>query len=201
MAARELRKFIQVADFMIAKEVPLEAVLHQLKLGLEVVAQDVSREYAQRTELSLQREIARFLIERGIYAVGTKFGRYEADFVIGAHSDYYVVEVKKYGLHQGITDRTIKRAFVQLQSYMDQPPTHPLGILVVFNFTDSLLLAPPSWIRGRYKIVVINLQQAPPSGRTKSLTVEEGNGANTIQVHVIDGSSSERRSRRPKGRR
>ena len=34
----ELRKFIQVAEFMISKEVPLEAVLRQLKLGLEVVA-------------------------------------------------------------------------------------------------------------------------------------------------------------------
>jgi hypothetical protein len=192
----ELRKFIQVADFQIAKEVSLEAVLHQMKLGLEVVAQDVSSEYATRPELRLQREIARFLIERGIHAVGTKFGRHETDFVVGERADYYVIEVKKFAPSRTITDRTIKGAIVQLQAYMDQPPTHPLGILVVFNFTNSLLLAPPSWIRGRYRIVVINLQGESPSGLTKSLTVEEGSGANTIQVHVIDGGGSERRSDR-----
>jgi hypothetical protein len=191
----ELRKFIQVADFLIAKEVPLEAVLHQLKLGLEVVAQDISRDYAKRPELRLQREIARFLIERAIYAVGTKFGRYETDFVVGARADYYVIEVKKYARGKPITDKTIKSALVQLQSYMDQPPMHPLGILMVFNFTDSLLIAPPTWIRGRYKIVVINLQREPPSGRTKSLTVEEGSGARTIDVHIIDGSKPERGGR------
>jgi hypothetical protein len=192
----ELRKFIQVAEFMISKEVPLEAVLRQLKLGLEVVAQDISREYAKRPELRLQRDIARFLIERGIYAVGTKFGRSETDFVIGEHSDHYVIEVKKYARGAAITDRTVKSALVQLQSYMDQPPTHPLGILVVVNFTDSLLIAPPTWIRGRYKILVINLQQEPPSGRRKSLSVEEGSGAQTIDVHVIDGSTSESRRKR-----
>jgi hypothetical protein len=75
-------------------------------------------------------------------------------------------------------------------------PTHPLGILVVVNFTDSLLIAPPTWIRGRYKILVINLQQEPPSGRRKSLSVEEGSGAQTIDVHVIDGSTSESRRKR-----
>jgi len=192
----ELRKFIQVAEFMISKEVPLEAVLRQLKLGQEVVAQDISREYAKRPELRLQRDIARFLIERGIYAVGTKFGRSETDFVIGEHADHYVIEVKKYARGAAVTDRTVKSALVQLQSYMDQPPTHPLGILLVVNFTDSLLIAPPTWIRGRYKILVINLQPEPPSGRRKSLSVEEGSGAQTIDVHVIDGSTSESRRKR-----
>lgn len=66
---------------------------------------DISRAYTKRSELRLQREIARFLIERGIYAIGTKFGRYETDFVIGAHADYYVIEVKKYGWGKAITDR------------------------------------------------------------------------------------------------
>jgi hypothetical protein len=188
----ELRKFIQVADFLMSKDVPLEAVLHQLKLGMEVVAQDISREYSKKPELRLQREIARFLIERGIYAVGTKFGRYETDFVVAAHADYYVIEVKKYAQGKAITDRTVKNALVQLQSYMAQPPTRPLGILVVFNFADSLLIAPPTWIRGRYKILVINLQRNPPSGRTKSLTVEEGSGTRTIHVHIVDGSHREK---------
>lgn len=189
----ELRKFIQVADLLVSKEFPLEAMLRQLKLGLEVVAQDISRDYGRRSELRLQREIARFLIERGIYAVGTKFGRSETDFVIGEHADHYVIEVKKYARGSAITDRTVKSALVQLQSYMDQPPTHPVGILVVFNFTDSLLIAPQTWIRGRYKILVINLQPEPPSGRRKSLTVEEGSGERTIDVHIIDGTNPERR--------
>jgi hypothetical protein len=192
----ELRKFIQVADVLASKEIPLETVLHHFKLGMEVVAQDISREYAGRPELRLQREIARFLIERGIYAVGTKFGRYETDFVIGAHADYYVIEVKKYAQGRAMSEGTVKSALVQLQSYMDQPPTHPLGILVVFNFTDSLLIAPPTWIRGRYKILVINLQRNPPSGRTKSLTVEEGSGTRTIHVHIVDGSQREKRGKR-----
>ncbi len=192
----ELRKFIQVADFLISKEVPLETVLRQMKLGLEVVAQDISGDYGRRSELRLQREIARFLIEHGVYAVGTKFGRSETDFVIGEHADHYVIEVKKYGRGSAITGRTVESALVQMQSYMDQPPTHPLGILVVFNFTDSLLIAPLSWIRGRYKILVINLQQEPPSGRRKSLSVEEGSGVRTIDIHIIDSTNSEGQRRK-----
>jgi len=51
---------------MISKEVLLRPCYAKLKLGLEVVAQDISREYAKRPELRLQLDIARFLIERGI---------------------------------------------------------------------------------------------------------------------------------------
>jgi hypothetical protein len=180
-----------------AKQAPLAAILHQLKLGMEVVAPDISSDYSKKTELRLQREIARFLVERGVYATGTQFGQYQADFAVGTHDEHYVIEVKKYAKGRRITEKAIKSAIVQLQSYMDQPPTHPLGILVIFNFTDSLLIAPSSWIRGRFKILAINLQLTPPSGRTQSLTVEEGSEQSTIAVHIIDGPAAARKTPGP----
>jgi hypothetical protein len=64
------------------------------------------------------------------------------------------------------------------------------------QFHGFLVDSAPTWIRGRYKILVINLQQEPPSGRRKSLSVEEGSGAQTIDAHVIDGSTSENRRKR-----
>jgi hypothetical protein len=201
----EIRKFVLLVDYLLTRHRPIQSLLHQFKLGLEVMAPDICSTYGQRSELQLQRELVRFLVERGTYGVGTKFGSYETDLVIGEHADHYVVEVKKFRSGDSITEGKLKAAFVQLQSYMDEPPTHPLGMLLVFNFSDSLLVAPRTWIRGRYWILVVNLQAQPPSGRKKSITVDEGSDDETIGVHVTNTGpgrkASKARAKKPKNHR
>jgi hypothetical protein len=182
----ELRKLSRITEFLASKSGPVERVLRQYKLGIEIVAPDIIDKLSEKNEIRLQRELAKFLIERDIYAVGTKFGRSETDLVSTKSGNSYILEVKKYSADERLSERRLKAGLVQLQSYMDQHPSSPFGILVVYNFTDSILLAPETWIRGRFRVLAINLQRAPPSGRTRSLTVESGDGSETVSVHLVD---------------
>jgi hypothetical protein len=181
----EMRKLIQLIDGFLAPEAQIEKALRQHKLGLEVVACDIVGEIGRKNELYLQRSLSRFLIERGIYAVGTKFGRGETDLVSNERSDYFILEVKKFTRGKSVTPRNLYAAIVQLQSYMDQHPAHPRGILVVYNLSETLLVAPQKWLRGKYWVAAVNLGKEPPSHRLKSMCVEEGKGDTTISVHWL----------------
>jgi hypothetical protein len=182
----EIRKLSQIVDLLAARVGPVEKTLRQYKLGIEILAPEIIDELQDKNEIRLQKDLAKFLIERGIHANGTHFGRSETDLVSTDSGNQYILEVKKLLGKGSLTTARIKAALVQLQSYMDQHPSSPFGILVIYNFTDTVLLAPQSWIRGRFWVLAINLQRKAPSGRARSLTVEAGDSSETISVHLVE---------------
>ncbi len=160
----------------------MERALTQYKLGAEVMAPDNIKALSRKHELRLQKELCRFLLERGIFTVGTKFGRSETDLLANLPDEGYIIEAKVYKNTARVSEKTIKSDLVQLQSYMDQNPTRTRGILVIYNFSSTLISAPRQWVAGRFWFLPINLQQKPPSGRNRSLVVERGDGDDLIRV-------------------
>lgn len=181
----ETRKAIHLLGEFLVRDVQVETALRQHKLGLEVMASEVTGQIGRRNELRLQRELSRFLIERGIYAAGTKFGRAETDLVTTERSDHFILEVKKFSAKSSVTPRNLFAALVQLQSYMDQHPANPRGIVMIYNLSDTVIVAPEKWLRGKYRIVVVNLGRRSPSNRLRSICIEEGDGDATIDVHWL----------------
>ena len=125
-------------------------------------------------------------MERNIFAVGTKFGRSETDLFAEHGGEEYTIEAKVFRAKGSISQSAVKRAVVQLQNYLDQRPSTPRGILVIYNLTDDLLTAPKVWIQGRYWILPINLQALPPSRRKRGFVIEPGQGDNLIDVIVTE---------------
>lgn len=178
----ELKKIIRAVDSFLTYESPVERALTQYKLGAEVMAPDNIKALSRKHELRLQKELCRFLLERGIFTVGTKFGRSETDLLANLPDEGYIIEAKVYKNTARVSEKTIKSDLVQLQSYMDQNPTRTRGILVIYNFSSTLISAPRQWVAGRFWFLPINLQQKPPSGRNRSLVVERGDGDDLIRV-------------------
>lgn len=170
----EVKKIVRATHSLSVYESPVEKALTQYKLGLEVMAPESIDDLSEKNELRLQKRLCRFLLERGIFAVGTKFGRSEIDLLAELPNDGYVIETKVYKHRPGITERTLKSNLTQLQAYMDQSPTRRRGILVIYNFTSTVVSAPRHWVGGRFWFLPINLQREPPSGRSRSLTIEAG---------------------------
>ena len=196
----EMRKLAYLIDSHAARTSQIETALRQYKLGFEVTADTANRAFAKQSEIAIQRELAKFLIERGIYAAGTKFGRAEADLVSTERSDYFILEVKKFVRGATPTAATIKAALTQLQSYLDAHPTQPAGVLVLINLSSTLLIAPQKWLRGKFWIVAVNLLSESPSRRRNMLSIDEGIGADTIAVHTLasaENKSSPRLKRLP----
>jgi len=178
----ELKKIIRAIDSLLTYESPVEKALTQYKLGTEVMAPDNIKDLSQKNELRLQKELCRFLLERGIFTVGTKFGRSETDLLANLPDEGYIIEAKVYKYTARVSEKTIKNNLVQLQSYMDQNPTRTRGILVIYNFSSTFISAPRQWIDGRFWFLPINLQKEPPSGRNRSLVIERGDGDDVIRV-------------------
>jgi hypothetical protein len=133
----------------------------------------------QIDELTIQKNLCRFLLERGIYSEGTKFGPFETDLLATVRAQAYVLEVKLFPVGKGPTASTIKAGLAQLQDYMDRRVARPRGVLVVYNFSNTLVV-------GRYWITAINLGGATGSRRRRSLVIEEGKGTELVGVHVIE---------------
>jgi hypothetical protein len=197
----EMRKIARIIDALIKYESTLERALRQYKLGLEVMAPEILKAFTQKGELRLQKELCRFLIERNIFAVGTKFGRSETDLLAEEAANAYVLETKLFRRGVGLRPSSIKRSLVQLQSYMDQMPSAPRGVLIIYNLTESLLTAVRKWIQGRYWILPINLQQDPPSSRKRSLAIELGEGNQLIEIIVTEHQPTPPRRTRKRIRR
>jgi hypothetical protein len=178
----ELKKIIRATDSFLTYESPVEKALSQYKLGIEVIAPDNIKGLVRKKELRLQKELCRFLLERGVFTVGTKFGRSETDLLANFPDEGFIIEAKVYKQKTRLTEKTIKSNLVQLQSYMDQNPTRTRGILVMYNFSSTLISAPRQWIAGRFWFLPINLQQERPSGRNRSLVIERGDGDDVIRV-------------------
>lgn len=78
----------------IIQEGSVERAVRNYKLGLEVMAQDIRAEFVKKSELRLQREMCRFLVERDIRAYGTKFGWSEVDLRADDPLGAVVIETK-----------------------------------------------------------------------------------------------------------
>ena len=182
----ELRNVARIVDLLITYESPIERALRHYKLGLEVMTPEIIESFDEKGELYLQKELCKFLLERNIFAVGTKFGRSELDLLVDEATVSYVLETKLFRSGVALGPAQIKKSLVQLQSYLDQNPSSPRGILVIYNLTESLLTAPQSWIQGRYWILPINLQAEPPSGRSRSLAIEPARDDQVINIVRIE---------------
>lgn len=151
----------------------IEHVLWTYKLGQEIVAPSRNTQIKKMNELKLQKELSKYLIERGIVSFGTKLGRNEIDlYAKGLGEEDFVVEVKKYVEKSTPTLSKIKTNLTQLFSYMDSH-SQPRGILFLYNLTNKLTITPKVWIKDRVWIVCVNLCPKSPSGRKKSMEIIE----------------------------
>jgi len=174
----------------IASRVPanVEEQLWRYKLGQEVIApQNTSKIITGRTaELDLQKDICKFLLEKGVRSFGKTFGRSQIDLYANElPGDDIVIEVKVY--KKPPSERGLKANFTQLLSYMDQElQRQPRGALVIFNCSEALLMAPRKWIHDRVFILAINIGMKPPSKRDNWIEIKEGDAPGQIAV-VKDG--------------
>jgi hypothetical protein len=193
----ELRKICRLLQSRSPAESDIAFCVRRYKLGLEIMAPDVISDIKKKDELRLQKDLARFLIERGFFVVGTKSGRSESDLISWEGPRLHILEVKLLRPHSSITPAVIEHAFAQLASYMDQHPSTPYGLLVIYNLTDIQINAPDRWMRDRYLVVAINLQARSPSGRQAALDIIEGKTDKSVEVLSI-GDPRGTRSRRRK---
>lgn len=177
----------------------IEHLIRRHKLALEVMVPDNVDEVSSKPEVLLQRELCRFLIEHGVVASGTKFGRSETDLVGAEDAATVVVETKK--VTTSPTKAEIKKWLVQLQSYMDQELEPPVGVLLIYNLSETLVVAPRNRIRDSYCIVAVNLLKEAPSKRKRSVQIVESKGDNLIDVLVVDAATRATKKKAGKRRR
>jgi hypothetical protein len=151
---------------------PVERCLQRYRLGLEVTSKEFAANYGDLDEEALQRNLAKYLIDNGIYAIGTRFNRSEVDLFVEDHPDSLVIEVKRFSGSSKPTPATIRRGLVQLQSYMDTIPGPRRGLLLLYCFNEPVVIEPRLWLQGRYWVLPINLQGTVPSGRRRSLEIK-----------------------------
>ena len=135
------RLSLYLAASAVMMATPLDRALSQHRLGLEVELPLGRNEVLGKKEIDLQRRLCRFLLERGIYAVGTKFGRSEIDLLTSSAPATYVLEVKLY--KKAPTPAQIRQNLAQLQVYMGQQPIAPRGVLLIYNLSGRQIVADP----------------------------------------------------------
>ena len=142
---------------------PLVDLLHAFKLGMEVCSAQELKELPKEPEVELQRLLLRFLVERNVAAVGTKFARSETDLRVDDAFGAIVIEAKK--LRTLPSEKKMKAWLSQLGSYMDQAPIRNMGVLLFFNFSNGSIIVPSEARFGndRYHVVAINLCPDSPS--------------------------------------
>lgn len=180
----ELTTLVRIADQQQAHVMtPVETALRAFKLGLEVMDQDIFDEYSKKSELRLQRELCRFLLERNISTFGTKFGRSESDLRAEQQIRSVVIEVKL--LKRPPAERDFNRWLTQLGTYMDQELISLSGALVVFNLTDTPLLMPAGILQGRYHLIAVNLCKMSASRRGSSVEVIPATDGSVVHVQRL----------------
>lgn len=178
----ELQKAAQLLSELSVAEADFPVCIRRYKLGIEVMSPHLNKIFAAKNEVLLQRELARFALERGFFVVGTRFGHGETDLVSWEKEALYIVETKVFKGPARIRTRAITNAFAQLRSYMDTHPTTPRGLLVLYNMSPSHISAPEHWLRQRFLIIPINMQSSSPSHREHTLEITEGDDEQTIRV-------------------
>jgi hypothetical protein len=168
----------------------VEEQLWRYKLGQEVVAPKHTKEIAegQVDEIDLQKELCKFLLERGIRCFGKSFGRAQIDlYAKDSLGEDFVIETKVY--KTAPSDSDIRNNFTQLLSYMSQElQPQPRGVLVIFNYSNALILAPRKWLHDRIFFLTLNVGEKPPSGRKQYIEIKEGDGPGQLLV-IKDGRS------------
>lgn len=169
---RELVKLLRIADLRArTREAPLERTLRAYKLGLEVMAQDLGKAMREHREERLQRELCRFLVERGVLAYGTKFGWSETD--VRGHDELGSALIETKILKRLPSQADVNRWLTQLGSYMNQEqgPKAIRGVLVLYNFTPATISTPPAPLLAKYDLIAVNLCPDPPSKRKASVEI------------------------------
>ena len=124
-------------------------------------------------ELRLQKELCHYLLHQGIYSIGMKFGRSEADLLVSERASHLVIETKIY--RTGPTESVLKKNLVQLLHYMNKVFPSAKGVLIIYNFSSTHISEPQTWFLSRFRILPINLLDKPPSAQqdTMELDVDE----------------------------
>jgi hypothetical protein len=197
----EIRKAARLLGQLTATVEDLALLLQRYKWGLEVMVPHLNKVYRKQDELYLQKDLARFALERGHFVVGTRFGHAESDLVSWQKQALHVVEVKLF--RRSMSPAQVRRAFVQLRNYMDKHPTTPKGILVLYNFSDTLIYTPDNWFsHGRFLALSINLPTGSPSKQSKALEIREGDDQELIRVdHVVKPPKKKIKTTKAKGKR
>jgi hypothetical protein len=168
----ELKKIIRSPHEPAQDTAALEKALAQYKLGIEIMAPENLKDLVRKDELRLEKELCRFLLERGIIAVGAKFGRAETDLLGSLAHEGFTIEAKVYKHAGRLSEEAIMGNLVELQSAMRQNAARKRGVLVIYNFTSTCISAPREWINGRFWFLPIHLAQQPPSSRKRALVIE-----------------------------
>lgn len=184
----EMRRIMFAAETIVQYRTPIERALRQYKLSLEVMTPEILTGLRGKKEVLLQKELCRFLLEREIFAVGTRFGRGETDLLAQEPTGEIVIETKIYRAR--VNERIIRRDLAQLHNYMDQSAIYRRGCLAIYNLSDSVIVAPQEWLQGRYWILPINLLRDVPSKQRRSVTIEASKKKELINVIVNEGDRS-----------
>lgn len=166
----ELEKLLNLTTQLSSKSTPTLEILNRFKLGLEILNPKSRSTLIKKNELILQKELCQYLLHNGIYSYGKKFGQSEIDLIIDTSHEHIVIETKIY--KKLPSDSQIKRHFVQLQSYLDQHAKYQ-GVLIIYNFTNTLFTTDLKWIQNRFLILPINLTSKTASSRFESIQISE----------------------------
>lgn len=193
----ELRKAAQILSELSVAEADFPVCIRRYKLGIEVMSPLLNKEFSKKKETDLQRELARFALERGFFVVGTRFGHGETDLVSWEKEALYILETKLFKGPSRIRARAITNAFAQLSTYMDTHPTTPRGLLVLYNMSPTHISAPEHWLRQRFLVIPINMQPLSPSHREHTLEITEGGDEQAIRVLEIGMNDTARKKTNP----
>lgn len=157
-------------------------LLRRYKLSKEFAVRENRALLQGKNEEYCQRDLAAFLIQHGVYAVGTRFGPQETDLVTGTTVDPLIIEAKLF--RSGMPATGIKKAMVQLHEYMDKAPFKSRGALILFNLTEVCIVAPRELVDGRVAVVAVNLPDKTASKHDQVCVISPANGGDLIEVVV-----------------
>jgi hypothetical protein len=178
----ELKKIIRALAASAEHEAAIEKALIQYKLGIEILAPDNIKDLLRKDELRLQKEVCKFLLDQGIFAVGSRFATTVTEVFAGLPDGGAVIETKIYKDAARVTEKAIKGHLVELHKALSGNAACPRGVLVIYNFSSTSISAPRGWIDGRLRLLPINLQQQPPSSKNRTLVLERAEGDGLIRV-------------------
>ena len=169
----EMKKLFCLSKEIFVTRSEIEESLQRYKLFYEMEAPDLPQNEYKKKEEFFQRHMAKYLHLMGCSAVGTKFSLNESDLLVQKYPDSVVVESKVFRGTRYPTELMIRRSLGQLSTYMDQRLKQPKGVLAIYNFTDSTITAPQTWLGGRYWILPINMSKKTASKRKYAVGITE----------------------------
>lgn len=203
-AIHALISIASAADAIHGHTGPLEIALYQYKVGIEL-ASNTPFELGAWNEVTLQKQLCRYLLDRGIVAVGTKFGRLETDLVTQNEDAFTVLECKVLTSVPSTT--ALERNLAQLLRYQETNPDLKgrRGVLVLYNYTDVPIFVPAEPVTGRIWLHAINVKAGPASaiGNSINIVSDAANRLRCISVGKPSKKSvaSNTRRRSPRSRR